>query len=117
MVVYNDNIKNHWTIVFDLVVDWTWKRLSFADDVDITFDFADLSKDAQGDLRGYCLCDPEDIKDFEILIANDMHKNDVMITIIHEMVHAWQHSTGNPISEPEAYRMEEELFNEYNNST
>jgi hypothetical protein len=112
-VFYDESIGVKNSKVFDAVIDWTWKRLNLNGDIDITYSLDNLTNDEQGDLRGYCLCDPEDTQEFEIFICKTMQRTDMMITIMHEMVHASQHSEGRPLCEDEAYRMEKELYNEF----
>ena len=76
-VFYDESIGVKNSKVFDAVIDWTWKRLNLNGDIDITYSLDNLTNDEQGDLRGYCLCDPEDTQEFEIFICKTMQRTDI----------------------------------------
>ncbi len=51
--------------------------------------------------------------EIDIEIDKNLSFNDKILTLCHEMVHAWQFSQGRESNEEEAMKLEKELYNKY----
>jgi predicted metallopeptidase len=51
--------------------------------------------------------------EIDIEIDKNLSFQDKILTLCHEMVHAWQFSQGRESNEEEAMKLEKELYNKY----
>jgi hypothetical protein len=115
MIILDESVKNQYEMILADVIPWAWAELSIPESVDITFHISDLQKD---DERGHCLCGfvdatHRDVNEFEIHLADDIHRTDIMVTLMHEMVHVKQWISGQALDEVEAEEREVKLFDKY----
>ncbi|MEO1859622.1 MAG: hypothetical protein ABGZ19_06985 [Verrucomicrobiales bacterium] len=118
MMIFDESVKNQYEMILSDVVPWAFEELSIPESVDITFSIDDLEENEDEALRGYCLCGfadatHRDVTEFEIHLADDIHRTEVMMTIMHEMVHVKQWISGEALCEEDAEAREVELFEKY----
>jgi Zn-dependent peptidase ImmA (M78 family) len=96
----------HWPI-YD-IVNFCSKKLRIRYDLDIIVTECCLKQEgAMG--WAYTVHDGE----IDIEIDKNLPFQDKILTLCHEMVHAWQFSQGRESNEEEALKLETELYNEY----
>jgi hypothetical protein len=115
MMIFDESIKNQYEMILTDVVPWVWAELEIPESVDITFSIDCMEIQTE---RGFCLCGyinqtHRDVSAFEVHLADDIHRADVVMTIMHEMIHVKQWIFGEQLCEAEAEEREVELFEKY----
>jgi len=116
MILYDDTVDEFNKSTFETITPWICERLGIPDEIDICFFIGDLSNKsdvAEGPLRGYTICDPSNRGYYDIYIDNDMHRNTIISTIIHEMVHVYQYINYRDLDEEYAYSSEYVLYYDF----
>jgi|JMBY01.1.fsa_nt_gi hypothetical protein len=83
------------------LAEFCYKELNLGKKVGVDIHYEKL------DVDGWCV-DGDELYDIEI--NESLSLTDKMITLCHEMVHVRQYSTGQKVSEEEAYDLEGKLY-------
>jgi len=95
-------------IVSEPVIDWFMMEYLSDHVIDLTVSHKDLSEDG---VYGWCY--KESNEEFLIEIHDDLDLKEYLTTLLHELVHVWQHVTCRPLLEGEANLMSWRLLDKY----
>jgi hypothetical protein len=113
VVSYDDDVNDYYVSVFKAVIGWVCERLDIPDNIEIKFYVDDLSGEPEGQLRGYVICDPDCRTLYDIYIDCDMDRGTIISTVMHEMVHVYQHINYRELDEDYAYSFEYVLYYDF----
>ena len=100
------------------VIDFCKKELGISEEIEVAVFLDDLSEDG---VKGWChdddvgLLDEDEIV-YEIDIERTLTKEEMLLTLCHEMVHVKQYSNGQLANEDEEDKLEKVLAEKYKNS-